>query len=120
MVYAAYLVVNEKTIFNSDYSSDSGLQLTGTVFSERSLTTAFNLTGYTLTLRIYRNGSDSDQFNQTCTITVAASGTWYLQITSNTLPISGVYLAKMELSKSGTVISTLNDQEILIKQGPTT
>ena len=119
MVYGAYLVVNEKVLFNSDYSSDSGLKLTGTIFSERSLTTAFNLTGYTLTLRIYKNGSDSDQFNQACTITTAASGTWYLQIASNTLPVAGVYYAKMELSKSGTVISTLNDQEILIKKGPT-
>ena len=119
MVLGIYLKLDQSVLYNSDYSSDSSLKFTGTVYSDKYLSSAFDLTGYTLTLRLYRENATSDRFNQACTITVAASGTFYINIAQSTLPTDGIYLAKMELSKSGTVVSTLNRVEIMIKRGPT-
>ena len=113
-----YVTLDQNILYNNNYSSDSSLKLTGTVYSDVGKTSAFNITGYTLTLGLYKDGSLADYFNQACTITVAASGTFYLSITNNTLPISGIYLARLQLSKSGTQVSNLNRMELLIKKGP--
>jgi hypothetical protein len=119
MSLACYLTLDQSVLFNGDYSSDSSLKLTGTVYSDINKTTAFNLTGYTITLRIYKENTISDNFNQECTITVAASGTWYISVASATMPSAGLYQVKIELTKSGTIVSSLNRTELLIKRGPT-
>lgn len=118
MVLGVYLTLDQKVLFNDDYSDASGLKLTGTVYSDIGKTTAFNLTGYTITLRFYRDDSKSDRLNRECTITVAASGTFYINIATQQLPTAGLYLAKVTLTKSGTSVSSLNRSEILIKRGP--
>lgn len=119
MALQAFLALDQNVLFNSDFSSDSSLKFTGTIYSDVYQTTAFNLTGYTLTLRFFRNNSTADQFAKTCTITSATSGTWYINIEQDTLPAAGLYNVKMELTKAGTRLSTLNRTEILIKRGPT-
>lgn len=106
----------DQSIFNyENYSSESTQKVTGTLYSDINKTTAFNLTGYTLTLKLYKDSFTVDYFNQTCTITVAANGTWYINIASNTVPNRGLYLARLELSKSGSVISSLNRVEVLVQ-----
>ena len=119
MVLGVYLKLDQLVLYNSDFSDDSSLKLTGTVYSDAYLSTAFDLTGYTLTLRFYRDDSRSDRLNDTCTITTAEDGTFYLNVAQNSMPTPNIYLAKMELSKSGTVVSSLNRIEVLIKRGPT-
>lgn len=118
MPLGSYLTLDQSVLFNGNYSSDSALKLTGTIYTDIGKTVAFNLTGYTITMRLYRDNGIIDQFNQACTITTAASGTFYISITSGVLPYAGLYLVVVELSKSGTLISNLNRVEMLITRGP--
>lgn len=114
---SAYLKLDQTILFRNDFSSDDSFRFSGTIYSDRNLTTALNLTGFTLTIRLFREWHSSDYFNKTATINVAASGTWYYEIATGELPTHGVYLCKIELSKSGSQISTINRQEILVKNG---
>lgn len=116
MVLGFYLDLPQTVLFNGNFSSS--LKLTGTCYNEIQKTTAFDLTGYTITLRLYRENGYLDYYNETCTITVAASGTWEKAVTSGTLPYAGLYLVDLVLTKSGTQISNLNRVEILIQRGP--
>lgn len=116
MAYGCYLKLDQKVLFNGDYSSSN--KLTGTIYTDEALTSAKNLIGYTLTVRIFQRDSTEDWFNKTATIVTAGSGTWSYAIAVNDLPSAGIYLVKLELSQSGEILSTLNDVEILIKRGP--
>ncbi len=118
MPLGVYVSLDQSLLYNDNFSDVSGFKLTGTIYSDIDKTTAFNLTGYTIKLRLAQENAKSDNFNQTCTITVAASGTFYLSVTENTLPVAGLYLATVELTKSGTKVTTLNRTELLIKRGP--
>ena len=117
MVYGIYLKLDQKQWFISDYSDTN--KLTGTIYSDATLATAFNLTGYTLKVRLFKREDSTDFFNKTATIVTAASGTWSYAVAQNEMPSDGLYLVKMELSKSGEVMSTLNDVEFVVKRGPT-
>lgn len=118
MPLGIYVTLDQSIVYNDNYSDVSGFRLTGTIYSDINKTAAFDTTGYTIKIRLSPENGKSDQFEQTCTATVAASGTWYLQVTANTLPVAGLYLAYIELSKSGSVVTSLNRNEILIKRGP--
>ena len=112
-----YLKMDQSVIYNGNYSDS--LTLTGTCYTDIGQTALFNLTGYTLTIRMYRDGGIIDTYNQTASITSAAGGTWNKAITSGTLPTPGLYLIDIALSKSGTLVSNLNRVELLVKRGPT-
>lgn len=118
MPLGVYLTLDQSIIYNDNFSDVAGLKITGTIYSDINKTVAFDLTGYTIKLRLSREYAKSDNFNQTCTITTAASGTFYLSVTENTLPVAGTYIANIELTKSGTKVTSLNRTEILIKRGP--
>lgn len=116
MVYGIYLVLGQKSWFYGDYSSSN--KLTGTIYSDKELATAFNLTGYTIMIRFYKRFGFDDYFNKTGSIVSASSGTWDYAVQQNDVPSSGLYLVKVELSKSGEILSTLNDVELFVKEGP--
>ena len=118
MPLGIYVTIDQSVLYNDNYSDVSGFRLTGTIYSDIGKTVAFDTTGYTIKLRMSQGTGKADSFNQTCTATVAASGTFYLQVTTNTLPTAGLYNIFVELSKSGSVITSLNRNEILIKRGP--
>ena len=118
MTLGIYLTLDQTIIYNENFSDVSGFRITGTVYSDINKTTAFNLSGYTLKLRLSQENGKSDNLNKECTITVATSGTFYLAATENSLPIAGLYLANMELTKSGSKITSLNRTEVLVKRGP--
>lgn len=118
MSLGIYLTLDQSVIYNDNYSDVSGFRITGTIYSDITKTVAFDTTGYTIKLRLSQGNGKSDQFNQTCTATVAASGTFYLAVATNTLPTAGLYLARIELSKSGSVVTSLSRNEILIMRGP--
>ena len=67
---------------------------------------------------MFRRYAGSDHFNKTAAIVVAASGTWSYAVAQNEMPVSDIYLVKLELSKSGVIESTLNDIELVVKKGP--
>ncbi len=117
MAYGCYLKIDQKVLFTGDFSSSN--KLTGTIYTDEALTSAKNLTGLTIKVRLFKRWSSEDWFDKTASIVTAASGTWSYAIAANELPSAGLYLVKIELSQSGEILSTLNDVEILIKQGPT-
>ncbi len=122
MTLGSYLTLDQGILYNGNFSSDSSLRVTGTLYTDPEKTTPFVLTGYTLTMRIHRDHSTVDLFNQTCTINSATAGTFYINIADNTLPstgYTGVYLVDVVLTKSGTRVTNLNRVEILIQRGPT-
>ena len=118
MPLGVYLTLDQSVIYNENFSDVSGFRLTGTLYSDIGKTVAFDTTGYTITLRLAKDNGKSDYFNKTCTALVAASGTFYIQITENSLPTAGLYLAYIELTKSGSKITSLNRNELLIERGP--
>lgn len=115
MVLGAYLTVDQKQLPYNDYSSSN--KLTGTIYTTESRTTAFNLTGYTLKVRLYKRWFTSDYFGKTANITVAASGTWNYPIAQNECPPPGLYLIEIEMSQSGEVFSTF-PEEIIVRESP--
>jgi hypothetical protein len=84
---------------------DYGRAINAVVYSEDKAT-AFNLTGYTVNIRIL--DTDYSQILQDIegTITLAASGTLSFTLTeNNTWPVSGIHFVEIELTQSGKVIS---------------
>ena len=116
MAYGSYLVLDQTRAFRGDFSSDAFL--TGTIYSDKNLTTAKDLTGYTLTIRMNRSKHMGDWFGKTATIVSAANGTWSYLVGEGELPTPGVYFVKIELTKSGVRESTLNRVELHILAGP--
>lgn len=116
MAYGLYLALDQARWFREDFSDED--KLTGTIYTDKNEVTAKDLTGYTLTLRLHRPIHFGDFFNLNATIVVAADGTWSIAITEGVVPPRGIYFAKMELKKSGTLVSTLNREELFILGGP--
>jgi len=116
MVYGLYLVLNQDRWFRGDFSSDN--PMTGTIYTNKNLTTAKDLTGYTLTLRLHKPKHFGDYFNKEVSIVTANAGTWDYDVAQGELPPRGIYFAKMELSKAGVKESTLNRVELYILEGP--
>jgi len=113
-----YLSLDQSVIYNDNFSDVSALKLTGTIYSDVNKTTAFNLTGYTIKIKLSEENGKADYLNQTCTITSAVAGTFYLSVAESTLPTAAIYLANIELVKSGTKVSSLNRTELLVKRAP--
>lgn len=116
MAYGAYLSLDQDKWFRNDFSADN--KLTGTVYSDINQTTAYNLTGFTVDVKFYKQGRIGERFSKTATIVVAANGTWEYAVQQGEMPPSGLYLVKIELSKSGAQESTLNRVELLVLRGP--
>lgn len=116
MSYGIYLKLDQTQWFTADFSDTN--KLTGTIYSDNLLSTAFNLTGYTIKVRMFKRGGASDHFDKTASIVNAANGTWSYAVAESEIPSEGLYLVKIELSKSGERMSTLNIQELLIIKGP--
>lgn len=118
MVYGAYLSLDQTKWGYGDYSSSN--KLTGTIYTDPGLTALFNLTGYTLKVRLFKSRwSTADFLNQDADIVSAAGGTWSYTVAQGEMPGAGLYLVKVELAKSGEVMSTLNNVELMIVGGPT-
>jgi hypothetical protein len=115
--YGLYLKIDQDVWAKGDYSTEN--KFTGTVYTNKGRTTAKNLTGYTLTVRMFEPYKEADFFNKTADIVVAANGTWSRTVEQNDMPDSGLYLVKLELSKVGVIESTLNRQELIVRKAPT-
>ena len=116
MVYGLWLTLDQSQWFRGDFSATN--LLTGTIYTNNNRTTAKNLTGYTLTVRMHRPKHFGDFFNKTASIAVAGDGTWSYAVQAGEIPPRGIYFVKIELTKSGDRESTLNRQELHILEGP--
>ncbi len=116
MAYGLYLVMDQPKWYRDDFSSEN--KLTGTIYTNQQYTKKKNLTGYTLKIRLYKNYRWGDYFGKTATISSATGGTFEYAVNENEMPPPNIYNIKLELSKTGVQESTLNRQELLILEGP--
>jgi len=119
MAYGIYLSLDQPKWKQSDFSASN--KLTGTIWSDKDLTSAFNLTGYAIQIRIFNRFGGGDGFDKTAAIVVAASGTWSYAVAESDMvgPSNRPYLVEAEISKSGEVMSTLNVVEFWVLEAPT-
>lgn len=115
MAYKAYLTLDQPIWNNGDYSSSN--KLTGTIYSDASKSTAYSLSGLTLTIRIFKRWQSRDYFSKTATIVSASAGTWEYAVGRGEMPQPGLYLIKIEMSSSGNQVSTF-PEEFEILEGP--
>ena len=85
---------------------DYGYHLSFTVHD--SAGNACDLTGYTITLKVWREDMPGLLMSGSCAIVVAASGTCRYSMVAGAFNKAGAYQAKLELTKSGVVESTQN------------
>ena len=116
MAYGIWLKLDQDRWNRSDFSTEN--KLTGTIYTDVNRTVAKNLTGYTLTIRMFKTRTIGDRFNKVASIVTAADGTFSYAIAQGDLPIWGNYEVLVELSKSGVKESTLNQVEFQILDGP--
>ena len=115
MVYGIYLVLDQDQWYRDDFSSAS--KLTGTVFTNKSLTKKKDLTGKTVSIRMTRNNRWGDHFDKTATIVSATGGTWSYAVSETEMPTPGIYNVVIVLTESGMRESTLNRAELQVIEG---
>ena len=118
MVYGIYLSLDQSKWKQSDFS-DTNL-LTGTIWSDRDRTSAFNITGYTITVRIFSRFGGGDGFSKTATIVSGSGGTWSYAVAESEMvaPSDRPYLVEVEIDKTGEIMSTLNVVEFWVLEAP--
>lgn len=116
MAYGLYLSLDQKRWFRNDFSATN--KITGTLYTDVNQTVAKNLTGYTVTIKLYKPRTIGDRFNKTATIVTAADGTFEYAVGEGEMPIYGLYWMIIQLTKSGDRETTLNDVEFQILEGP--
>jgi hypothetical protein len=116
MAYGLYLVLDQTQWMRNDFSSEN--KLTGTIYTNKSLTVKKNLTGYTIKVRMHRGKSWGDRFNKTASIVTAADGTWSYAVAEGEMPPPAIYKVSVTLTKSGVQETTLNRQELNVIIGP--
>jgi len=117
MAYGLWLKLDQTRAHREDFSSDAFL--TGTIYTNIGQSTAKNLTGYTLLVRMHRQIHFGDFFNKTADIVTAADGTWKYLVKAGELPPRGLYFVTVQLTKSGVRESTLNRVELNVLGGLT-
>ncbi|MFQ5786688.1 MAG: hypothetical protein ACE5H1_01780 [Thermodesulfobacteriota bacterium] len=86
-----------------DFTDITGEAITGTIYTDEKLTSAFDLTGYTLELIFYDPIDRKVVKNDLAgTIVTAASGTWRFLPSDGDLNFNFVGELLMKLTKSGT------------------
>lgn len=99
-----YCKLDSSTWNEFDYDDTNGI--TGTIYTDRALSSAKNLTGFTLNIRLFRRWRSVARLDKEATIVTAASGTWKYLPTDGAMPRAGVYLLEIQLTKSGIQKST--------------
>jgi hypothetical protein len=95
---------------------DKGYNLAFTITDD--LGVAKNLTGYTITLKMWRPGVPSPLLiSGACVIDVAASGTCYYVLAAADTAATGRYLAELELTAGGVIESTVAFSIIIEESG---
>lgn len=89
------------TVAQNDY----GFYINFTVLNDDG--TAFNLTGYAVTIKVWKEvPRPAALFTGNCPLVVAASGTCRYLIVNGDFPASGAYKLELEMTQAGIVLST--------------
>lgn len=118
MTYGIYLISDQPKWYRDNYSSDN--KLTGTIYTNQQLTVVKDLTGYTIRIRLSKGSRWGDHFDKTGSIVSATAGTWEYAVNQNEMPPPGIYRMVIEIAKSGAKETTLNRQELMVMEGPST
>lgn len=110
-----YLKLDQDVWGYGDYTDSNSYALTGTIYTDEDQTVAANLTGFTLTIKFYEIPSGFTGVSDTAEIITAGSGTWRYKPSSGKMPARGLWTVVMELSLSGSLVQTINRQELLIR-----
>lgn len=110
-----YLKLNESVWGSGDYTDSNTYALTGTIYSDPSFDTAFNLTGFTLRIKMYSQPDETTMIDESASIVSAGAGTWRFKPSQNILSTKGLYTVVIEASQSGTLVQTINRQELVIR-----
>ncbi len=116
MAYGLYLTLDQQEWYRGDFSSES--KLTGTIFTNKNKTTKKDLSGYTVTIRLFKSRTIGDRFNKQATIVSATNGTFEYAVGEGEMPIFGLYEVVVTLTKTGVQESTLNHVELQVLEGP--
>ena len=116
MAYGLYLTLDQEHWYRGDFSSEN--KLTGTIFTNKNKTSKKDLSGYTVTIRLFKSRTIGDRFNNQATIVSAANGTFEYAVGEGEMPIFGLYEVVVTLTKSGVQESTLNHVELQVLEGP--
>jgi len=93
-----------------------GVQLNFTVYNNDG--TAFNLTGLTITFKVWKAGvSGTLKVSGACPIDVAASGTCHYITIATDFDTQGRYLWELEFTKAGYVDNTDPGQLVVTESG---
>ena len=85
--------------------NDKGFNMSFTV--QDSAGAAYNLTGYTVTLKVWKTNMPSvTVVSAACTIDDAATGKCHYLVQASNFAYAGDYLMELELTKEGVVEST--------------
>jgi hypothetical protein len=116
LAYGLYLTLDQQEWYRGDFSSES--KLTGTIFTNKNKTTKKDLSGYTVTIRLFKSRTIGDRFNKQATIVSATNGTFEYAVGEGEMPIFGLYEVVVTLTKTGVQESTLNHVELQVLEGP--
>lgn len=115
VVYGSYLKLDQKVWREFDFSTEA--KLTGTIYTDKSLSTPRDLTGLTLHVRIFKRWRRLDRFNKEATIVSATGGTWEYAVARGEMPRRGIYRLELEMSATGRQEST-TPVEFYVQGGP--
>lgn len=116
MSYGTHLTLDQPIWFRNDFSSES--KLTGTLYTDVNRTVKKNLTGFTLTLKLWKPRTVGDRFNKVASIVSAVDGTWEYAVQEGDMPIYGLYYVGLELTKAGVRETNINQVEFMLLEGP--
>jgi len=118
MVYGIYLTLDQKQWYRDNFSATN--KLTGTIYTDTNRTVAKDLTGYTITIKMFKGNRWGDYFDKAATIVTEADGTWEYAVGQGEIPPPDIFNVVADISKSGDRESTLNRVELLVLEGPST
>ena len=110
-----YLELDQTVWGNGDYTDSDDYAFTGTVYSDSNFDTAFNLTGFTLRIKLYSQPDETLAVDQSVSILNGGSGRWKFKPSVNVLSSRGLYTVVLEASKTGTTLQSINRQELVIR-----
>jgi len=91
-----------------DFTDEDALSLTGTIYSDRELSTAFDLTGYNLDFRMISQGKITlDDNGEDTEIVTAASGTFRYKPDNGKVVVEANGEVNIRLEKTGTQVSAV-------------
>lgn len=90
-----------------DFTNDNSLGITGTIYTDETLTTVFDFTGYSLTFRLKSQNGISEDDADNMEPVLATGGTWRYNPPSGRMLSEAFGEVIIRLEKSGNQISAI-------------